>query len=141
VSQPHGENETVVEFRTGLRSHLARLPDEPDSAPVADDPPPAPVPPVAAEVAAEPPADGFVPEPAPAVEPVAPPTVESREDRLWRVVEAALDATTPSGTPDHAVRLNAATLLLSEGPRPTPPIDEIAALRERRAIARMFDAG
>ena len=65
---------------------------------------------------------------------------ELSTERLLALFDDALSATLPNGTPEHAVRLTAVRVLLGEayaddanGATAAAAIDELAALRERRA--------
>jgi hypothetical protein len=65
---------------------------------------------------------------------------ELSTERLLALFDDALSATLPNGAPDHAVRLTAVRVLLGEayaedgGASTSAAIDELAALREKRAV-------
>jgi hypothetical protein len=95
-----------------------------------------------AELAAHAPAEAVEPDRGPVRE-ILRRRAESEADRLWRTIEAALEAVLEDGRPDFQTRLAAVKLLLGEAydvgatmdalPAPAdPPADELARRRAER---------
>jgi len=158
----------LPEFGAGLRSHLARATlvrhPAPDS--VAGDLPAEPLssessettgapawvewrPPQGSPAGSPPALEAYEPLAAPADAHPFPHTLlrqraEEQAERLWRVCEEALRATTAAGAPDHALRLEAVRLLLAGGYEPSPSAartpaaapetDDLADFRRRRRL-------